>query len=301
MENFYNIDDFLAKWASGELSEEEKEAFRKTEDYRYYQAILEGTDVLEVPSHDKEKLFEGVQEKIAKDRKKVRTIPRWTYAMAASIALLIGYFVFFDQTVDHTTGFGERLQITLPDNSSVTLNAKSKLEYKKSGWEKERYLFLKGEAYFKVAKGPTFVVASDYGSVTVLGTQFTVNAEAQIFEVVCFEGSVRVEKGKRSYTIKEGEAVRYANGAFENWRPGTNSPQWTQGESSFNNAPLHQVITALEKQFNVSINSERVNETTRFTGSFTHAELRKALTIVFDPLEIKFTFINENTIVLAEK
>lgn len=301
MEKFYNIDDFLAKWASGELSEEEKEAFRKTEDYQYYQAILEGTDVLEVPSLDREKLFEGVREKITKDGKKVRTIPKWTYAIAASIILLIGYFVFFDQTVVHTTGFGERLQITLPDNSAVLLNAKSKLEYKKSGWEKERNLFLQGEAFFKVTKGSTFVVNSENGSVTVLGTEFTVNSEAQTFEVVCFEGSVRIEKGKLAQLIHGGEALRYANGSFEHWTTATNSPQWTQGESSFNNAPLHQVITALEKQFNVSINSERVNETTRFTGSFTHAELRKALTIVFEPLEIKFTFINENTIVLAEK
>lgn len=299
MEKFYNTDDFLAKWSSGDLSEEQKEAFRQTEDYKYYAAILEGTDLLEVPSYDKEKNFEHVQQKLADEKKVVQLIPKWIYAVAASVAIIIGYTFFFNQTTGYETGYGEQLALTLPDQSEVILNADSELEYNAKDWENERTLQLTGEAYFEVQKGSTFTVQTDNGSVTVLGTQFTVTSDDGIFEAKCFEGKVRVVKGNLSEVLTKGKAVRLVDNTFENWEFTSTTPSWPQAESSFTNAPLSQVIRALEKQFDVTINSEKINQEPRFSGSFTHTDLQKALRTVFDPLEIKFTFSNENTIDLV--
>lgn len=299
MEKFYNTDDFLAKWSSDDLSEEQKEEFRQTEDYKYYAAILEGTDLLEIPSYDKEKNFERVQQKMAGEKKLVQLIPKWAYAVAASVAILIGYTFFFNQTIGYETGYGEQLVISLPDQSEVILNADSELEYKKKDWKNERTLQLDGEAYFKVKKGSTFTVQTDNGSVTVLGTQFTVNSDDEIFEVKCFGGKVQVIKGDLSEILTKGKAVRLVSNTFEKWEFSSTNPSWPQSESSFTNAPLSQVIRALEKQFDVIINSEKVDKEVRFSGSFTHTDLQKALRTVFEPLEIKFTFSNENTIDLV--
>ena len=205
MKKYYESNDFLAKWANGELSEEEKETFKKTEDYTYYQVILEGTDLLEIPAYDKESLFEAIQKNKVEQNKVIRLVPKWVYAAAASIALLMGYMFFYNQTISYETGFGEQLAIVLPDNSKVILNAKSKIEYKKENWGDQRVLTLEGEAYFKVEKGETFRVDTDNGSVTVLGTQFTVNSDYQIFEIICFEGKVKVENKDQSKVLTKGQ------------------------------------------------------------------------------------------------
>jgi len=299
MEENYDTDDFLAKWASGELSDAEKEAFEKSDDYSFYQAILEGTEVLEVPPYDKEQLFEKVQEMKAAEKNLIQLIPKWAYAVAASVAILIGTVFFFNQTVGYDTGYGEQLAIVLPDGSEIILNAGSNLVYKKKKWEEERTISLDGEAYFKVNKGSTFTVHTDNGSVTVLGTQFTVNSETNIFEVVCYEGKVKIENTNSSRIITKGEAVRTINGSFENWNLDQQAPSWLQDESSFTNAPLHQVIKALEKQYDITINSNNVDKDLRFTGSFTHNNLETALRTVFESLEIRFTFADENSIHLV--
>lgn len=303
MDEFYKKEDFLARWANGTLSEEEKKKFRETADYIYYEAILEGTDILEVPPYDSEKLFEKVQSKKrgVENKTKVFRLPRWSYAVAAGLALIFGYMFLFDQTIDYTTGYGEQLALVLPDESEVILNAKSKLGYKKKNWEKERIVNLEGEAYFKVNKGGTFTVATSDGSVTVLGTEFTVNSDENVFEVICYEGKVKVRLGVLEKVITAGEAVRFVRAEMEEWTFTSEGPSWTQGESSFNNAPLSQVVKALEEQFNITINTEDITKKIRFTGSFTHDNLQKALRTVFEPLEIKFTFISKNTIDLAEK
>ena len=43
-------------------------------------------------------------------------------------------------------------KVILPDGTKVWLNAESTLEYSTSLWSKKRNVFLKGEAYFEVAK-----------------------------------------------------------------------------------------------------------------------------------------------------
>ncbi len=302
MEENYTTDDFLAKWASGELSEAEKEAFKKTDDYIYYQAILEGTDILEVPEYDKEKLFEKVQKSKLDEPKVVTLFPKWIYGVAASVAILMGFFLFMNKDIVYETSYGETLAVTLPDNSEVILNANSKLSFKEKGWGKtQRTISLSGEAFFKVTKGTEFSVGTENGKVTVLGTQFTVNAHASIFEVICFEGKVRAESQNQDEIVTKGEAVRLINNAFETFNINGNSPSWLQDESSFDNAPLVMVIKALENQYNLQINSQNIDESQRFTGSFTHSYQETALRTVFESMNITFIFKNENTIDLSKR
>ncbi len=301
MEKNYDKDDFLAKWASGALSEKEKKEFENSEDHTLFNAILEGVDALEVPPYDKEQLFKKVKEEKLSSTKVVPMFRKWVYAAAASVVLLLGFMLFFDQTITHATSYGEQLSVQLPDGSEVILNANTELEYVKSDWAKKRTVNLKGQAYFKVKKGSTFIVETDQGSVTVLGTQFTTNAHNNLFEVICYEGTVEVATEKQTDTINKGEAVRVMDKDYEKWNfTNVDEPTWIQEESSFTNAPLAQVIKALENQYGVTIDSSKIDKSLRYTGSFTHTHLEKALKTVFNPLEITFTFVDKNTIVLAD-
>jgi ferric-dicitrate binding protein FerR (iron transport regulator) len=304
MNNSKHDDNFLAHWAVGNVTEEANTDFEKTKEYQAYKAILNGTDLLDVPKFNNEALFEKIQQhKNSKPKGKVvRLLPKWAYVAAASVVLLFSYLFLFDNTVSYAAGFGEQLSITLPDNSEVILNAKSILSYNKKEWKSKRNLNLEGEAYFKVSKGETFSVSTNNGMVEVLGTQFTVNTDDIIFEVICYEGKVKVTSNSVSKVLTQGNAVRLVNAQFEDWELNTKEPSWIQQKSTFKNTPLPQVIKALEKQYDITIDTSKIAiDKLRYTGGFVHNNLDKALKTVFEPLKIKFTFTDKNTIVLTKK
>ncbi len=301
MEKRNNITNFLAKWANGTLADHEIASFEKTEECKHYKSILKGTDLLELPGFDKEYLLKKTQDKIIHVKKKSTVFSLWTYGAVAAIAILITYVFSFKNTVEYNTSTGQQLAISLPDSSQVLLNATSTLTHKKRAWKNNRRLNLTGEAFFKVAKGSTFKVVTPQGDVSVIGTQFTVNARKNTFEVSCYKGSVKVEKAPFSKTIHQGQAIRFLDNSFEKWNISENSPSWTKKLSSFSNTPLNQVITALENQYNISIDSKKVNTKIRYTGGFVHSNLEKALQTVFEPLKIKFTFVDKNNIVLVDR
>lgn len=295
--------DFLAKWVAGHLSEAEKSTFEKTKEFQAYKAILKGTDLLDVPKLDKESFFEKLQQqkKVNPKGKLINMVPKWWYGAAASVVLLLGYLFFFNKTISYSTDFGEQLAISLPDDTEVILNAKSALSYNKKEWENKRILNLQGEAYFKVTKGATFTVETANGIVEVLGTQFTVNTEASIFEVICYEGKVKVIHKDTEKVLTQGVALRLIENKLEDWKSDNSEPTWLQQNSTFTNTPLLQVVRALEKQYNISINTAKIDaKRIRYTGGFTHNNLNKALQSVFVPLKIKFTFIQKNRIVLSD-
>ncbi len=300
MEKPNNQEDFLAKWASGELSEEEVTRFKKSKDYILYETILEGTKLLDVPNVDRKELFNKIKNESSKKKKTIAFIPNWAYAIAASIALFIGYTFLFNQNTTYQSGYGEHISIQLPDGSEAILNAKSKLWYKKNNWDKgKRVVFLNGEAFFKVKHGNTFTVKHNNNSVSVLGTKFNVNVITDFFEVICYEGKVKVKGNSFSKTITRGEAIRNINSSIEEWNQNDISPTWIIGESSFKNTPLRQVITALEKQYKVTIQSNGVNLDERYSGGFTHNNLKNALHTIFDAMNINFIFTDNGTIELS--
>ena len=73
---------------------------------------------------------------------------------------------------------GQCVNLTLPDGSSIWLNAQTTIQYPVSFNKHERKIKLDGEAYFEVAKDKKrpFIVNTKDCSVEVLGTKFNVDA-----------------------------------------------------------------------------------------------------------------------------
>jgi len=291
-------DDFLAKWADKSLPEEEQISFEKTKEGKLLKTILKGTDLLDVPAYDMDKVFANTRSLITSKNhiRKNKALFKWSYLVAASVALLIVMNVFlFDTDKSYKTKLDEQLAVVLPDSSEVILNARSKIDYNLKDWKINRKVNLKGQAFFKVNKGSDFIVHTKHGNVSVLGTKFTVNAVDSIFEVICFEGKVKVEHEKFKEVITKGQALKYINSNLDQWHVVSKVPSWLIVECSFVNAPLRQVILALEKQYDISINAKNIDQDILFTGGFTHSDLSIALKSVFDAFDIKYVYSSSNT------
>ncbi|EDP69528.1 possible anti-sigma factor [Flavobacteriales bacterium ALC-1] len=305
MEKHYSDESFLARWISGDLTSEELKEFKASSDYEEFVKINNVSQKLSTPQFKKAEAFKNLEKQIDSTHKAVsktrRLKPYLLYGMAASVILLLGYFLFFNTTESFDTDFGEQLAITLPDNSQVILNSKSSISYDKNKWDEGRTLQLSGEAYFKVEEGSDFIVKTEKGNVTVLGTEFNVNTGVNYFEIQCFKGSVKVVTSNNNETIlTKGKAIRELNNKIENWDLTLEIPTWTTNESTFEVAPLEQVIKALEHQYNVKVDASKVDLNQRYTGSFTHSDINLALQSIFTPMEISY-LAEDNRIQLLKK
>ena len=112
------------------------------------------------------------------------------------------YFTSLDSIT--TTDLAEHTEVYLPDSSQVILNAESKISFNKKTWDENRNVTLEGEAFFKVAKGKRFTVATESGIITVLGTQFNVENRKNFFEVTCYEGLVSVTYNNKETKLAAG-------------------------------------------------------------------------------------------------
>ena len=279
MEQQYD-DTFLARWMSGELSAEELQEFEKSEDYMKYVQIVETLETAEIPEFNLEDNFQATLEKITLEnsKKKKRVIPLWSYGIAASIAIIFFVYSFFFASTTFTTEFAEQTNFELPDGSQVNLNAGSSISYKKYNWKSNRKLDLEGEAFFKVEKGSTFTVNTNQGSVTVLGTQFIVNSREDFYNVICYEGKVKVVTAQKdSVILTKGKAFRIIKDTKENYQVDAIEPSWLSNQSNFKNTPIELVIEEIERQYNIEISGKENLKSANFTGSFTHTNIEQAL------------------------
>ncbi|CAL2056949.1 FecR family protein [Tenacibaculum sp. 190524A05c] len=288
-------DTFLARWLADELSENELKNFQESEDYEQYEHIINTLDSAEYPEIDIDSNFAKTLAKIelekAKESNKSRSLnPYWLSGIAASLVLVFSYLLFF-QNITYTTQLAEQLDFNLPDNSKVTLNADSKVSHKRFGWKDNRVVDLTGEAYFKVEKGQKFEVKTAQGIVSVLGTQFTVNSRENFFNVICYEGKVKVEvPNQKEVILTKGKALSFKNSKTLAYTLESEKPSWLNKQSSFYNAPIIEVINELERQFNIMIEGKANVKPGNFTGRFSHDNLETALKTIFVSMNIPFSF-----------
>jgi len=294
---------FLAKWLEGELTDLELKSLVSNEDFLAFKKLKKGLDISERLNASIEESFAKIQTTIAQPRTKIRPLyTNWAIGIAASIVLLFGLFTFIDTNkILVETGFGETKTIALLDGSEVILNSKSKLIYNEDDWENSRRLELDGEAYFKVAKGKTFSVSTDNGTVTVLGTEFNVKSFNNYFDVVCYEGIVGVKTIESSLILLPQDAARSLDGNLKASKVTNNMPTWIRGESNFKSVPLNVVIKALENQYQINFDTKSIDDSDIFTGSFPHDSLSIALKTVFETLDITYNEKEKRNIKLSYK
>ncbi|HOW10845.1 MAG TPA: FecR domain-containing protein, partial [Bacteroidales bacterium] len=101
-------------------------------------------------------------------------------------------------TYEIKSPYGSRSEISLPDGTTVILNAGSFLSYSNDYNHSNRNVTLKGEAYFNVARNENmpFVVNAGPLNITALGTEFNVKAydEENAIETTLVTGKVAITR-----------------------------------------------------------------------------------------------------------
>ena len=299
-------ENYLAKWLNDELTEAELAEFKKSEAFETYQKIKDSASNLEAPKFDMDKAWSSIEPlKTAEDTKVFILSPFKKFLrVAAVIAVLLTGSFFYLSTLSEsfTTDYAENKTISLPDTSEVILNAESELTFSKNKWESNRNVNLKGEAFFKVAKGRKFTVATDQGLVTVLGTQFNVETRKEYFEVTCFEGLVSVTMDGKETQLPAGNSLLMLNGKSTMLKAAINGkPTWLSNESSFKSIPLNYVIDELQRQYDIKITTKNINTSQLFSGSFSNENLELALKSISVPLQIKFNLDGNKVLFYDEK
>lgn len=290
MSNFKNEDDFLARWLAGDLTKAELDRFEAHPDFALYEKLATASANLKIAPIDETANLQKIKAKRkAKAPVKSRSLLRRVFIPAAAILLLcISYFAFYHQPIfDLETGIGEQITHQLPDQSTIHLNANSRVEYAKADFINARNITLKGEAFFDVQSGSGFVVNTRQGQVTVLGTRFLVRSNPNDLLVECQSGRVQVADQKNNaIELKKGERVRINQKTLtqkENIEP-IDIANWQKGVSKFTSEPMKNVILALENQFGIEIEIATEKKQIKFTGSFLHKNVDTALKMVLQPM-----------------
>lgn len=296
-----NRETLIKKWLDHELNAQELEAFKQLEDYEQLTRLSNSLQQFKAPEYNTSEALEAIMPQL-QPKQKQTSIMKQLLRVAA--ILVLGFSIFYyTTTLDTTltTAVAEKTTIELPDASLVTINAKSELTYNKNNWKKQRDISLIGEAYFKVTKGSSFNVNTSLGTVTVLGTQFKVKQRPNLFEVTCYEGSVKVVHKAHSSILKPGDSFLILDGKLiTKEKEIASNPSWLNNESYFKSMPLNYVLNEFERQFNLKFDSKQVNAEALFTGSFTHNDVELALKSITLPLNLKYR-IKNNTIVLTRE
>jgi transmembrane sensor len=293
----------LAKWLNNDLSEDELTAFEASPDFEKYQKIKKYTEHLEVDDLDENAMLSNIlkQKKIVP--KVVPLYKKWIFRAAAIFVLALGITFVVKNVVPQTqtAGFGEKTAFLLPDNSEVVLNSGSEINYKKWNWDSNRYLELKGEAYFKVAKGRRFVVQTNLGKVSVLGTQFNVKARKNRFDVLCYEGRVKVNYAKIQILLTHGQSVTFENGKQVNLRVKSLKPEWMDNQICFYKENIKSLLDEVQRQYNVTIESNTKDTISLFTGKLPSRDLDVALQIISTTYHLEAKKVSKNKIIFEEK
>lgn len=143
--------------------------------------------------NDAENLRRFVPLKPKVPRPRSSMAPIFTAVAMASVLLIVGAVLWFQNLGVITTGVGEQRQVVLEDGTRIILNTDTRLIVK-YGESARRVELRRGEALFNVAKRPDwpFVVTAGDRQVRALGTSFVVRKEDQQLAVMLVEGKVLV-------------------------------------------------------------------------------------------------------------
>jgi transmembrane sensor len=159
----------------------------------------------------------------------------------------------------YSTGRGEQTAVILPDSSQILLNHTSEVLISQTGGE--RRVSLKGEAFFRVRRtGEPFLVATEAGTVRVMGTEFNVRVRGDLLEVALLRGSVSVSSvgsnRDSSVVLSPGQTLSVPRGQAPGRPEGIlhgKYPGWLHGKLFFQKASLTSVCREIESKFDVTV------------------------------------------------
>lgn len=192
----------------------------------------------------------------------------WIYRIAASLIVVGVAGVIYLMSnkkpwLEYHTAYGETKSVTLPDGSTVVLNANSKLTVF-SDWNERpvREIWLDGEAFFsvvhKVNKQPFKVITGEGVTVEVLGTTFNVYNRTNGTKIVLNSGQIRLnlptDQSPEMILMKPGEMVEYKE---QHYRKKAVNPllytAWTSNRIILDHTSLGEMVYMLKDSYGLEV------------------------------------------------
>lgn len=196
------------------------------------------------------------------------------------------------------------IDMELSDGSHVWLNAGSSITYPVAFVGDERKVELKGEGYFEVAKDPSkkFIVMANETETEVLGTHFNINAydDEPNVKVTLLEGSVKVNNGAGSVTIRPGQQARLTG----NQQPVTGNPDldqvmaWKNGIFQMDNIDVATLMRQVARWYDIDVVYESGIPEGRMTGEVPMTTSLASVLKMFEYSGLKFRIEGKKLTVL---
>lgn len=195
--------------------------------------------------------------------------------------------------------YGKKFEVQLSDGTVVHLNSGTSLRYPvQFGKNKNRQVYLTGEAYFEVSKDKAhpFNVNAQEVNVEVLGTKFNVDSYTNntSTDVVLVEGKVSLYKQQKTNQVYLTPGLKGSNLKGENAiKTEQVNPDyytaWVKGSLVFKNASFAEIIKKLERQYNVTfINKNKTLGKEIFNARFDNEPIEVVLKYFSDSYKIDY-------------
>ena len=194
---------------------------------------------------------------------------------------------------------GQKVNVTLPDGSTVLLNSLSTLRYQQNFGYEDRIVSLQGEGFFDIKKeaNKKFIVITEHLDVQVLGTKFNLHAynEDELNEMALVEGNVRIETHESPQQIayvNPSEKIIYNKRSKKlsiNKSDSKIETAWTFNDIYFRSETFDKVISLLERKYDVNIHLEsEILTNDHFTGYINSTNIEDALKML--KIHYKFNY-----------
>ena len=201
---------------------------------------------------------------------------------------------------------GQRTNITLPDGTNVWLNARTTLQYPVTFSQKQRTVFLKGEAYFQVAhdRQKAFVVVTDDIEVKVYGTEFNINTRvADYVQTTLVRGAVSIKTERSAEKmLKPGQLAQFDRLIGETEIKNvdvSNYIGWKSGVYIFEDKSIEQIMDELSLWYDIEVFfRNNISRNRHFSGSLPrYREIDDMLKVIEKTSHVRFEVKGKTIIV----
>ncbi|SEN69065.1 FecR family protein [bacterium A37T11] len=200
---------------------------------------------------------------------------------------------------------GGLYKLILSDGTRVWVNSLSSLRFPVSFTQKERRVFLEGEAYFEIASaaGRPFKVVTNQREILVLGTKFNTKSTETVTTTTLMEGSVKVTNARNSSVLIPGQQAAVSgtgiNLSFANM---DKVMAWKDGQFYFDHDEIQKIMDELAAWYGVEVHYEGKILAGRYGGSISRkVSLGEVLEMLKDVSDLDFEIEGRKVIVKRDK
>ncbi|MBK9735907.1 MAG: FecR family protein [Saprospiraceae bacterium] len=308
-----NLDQLISKFILGQSNSEEKEALEnwKKESEENLSILKETIRVNELSDNllgykdvNTSKAWDKVAQRTVQPTK-IISISRWAKIAAVVITVVMAVAIIkfnanpLPVSIVHTSN--EASNLNLQDGSVINLDKHATLIENGT-----RAVTLKGRAYFDIApdKNAPFIVETNHGTLTVLGTEFNIVTNDYSSQIYVTEGKVSHKYKGKEYILVPGDILQIdGDQVLKTSKPSTQITAWKLHKLKFTNESLRNVLESIAVYYNVSLvfQTQQMDDQCKINTTYNDETIEQILKELAIVAGLKYQYSNNNIIIKSFK